>query len=261
MWIWKTSTEKPKGVFVLVHGAGEYHRRYNWVIERLNEQGFHVVMGDLPGQGTTKGKRGHIDSFDQYTAQISKWLDAARPFALPTFLFGHSMGGLITIHYLEAHHPDVDGIILSSPCLGLLNPPSLAKKAAGNVFNRIAPSVRFSSGLDAGSGTRDENMRKRDEADTLLVKKVSVRWYRELERAMKQAKERVTTFPDLPLLVLQAGDDRIVNKHDVNKWFDSLHLKDKWYKEWDGLYHEVLNEPEKEDVFRYMQTFVDLHTP
>ncbi|MFC7373297.1 alpha/beta hydrolase [Fictibacillus iocasae] len=260
MWTWKSSKEHSKGTVVLVHGAGEYHRRYEWVIRRLNESGYHCVMGDLPGQGTTTRRRGHINSFNDYIQEIEGWVHTAAGFGLPVFLFGHSMGGLAVIRSLMEKEMPVTAVVLSSPCLGLVNPPSKGKEALSLVLNKIAPSVKFSTNLPPGSGTRNEEMRMRDEGDMLLVKKVSVRWYRELTLAMKAAMEGYKRFPDVPLLVLQAGNDLIVDKDSVRQWFSAIDLGERSFKEFPDLYHEVLNEPEREHVYTYLEKFLHLHS-
>ncbi|MFA9559103.1 alpha/beta fold hydrolase [Evansella sp. AB-rgal1] len=258
--MWKWEATKPKGVFVIVHGAGEYHVRYKWVIKKLNQLNYHVIMGDLPGQGTTEGPRGHITSFQDYITVVNTWLKEARKYDLPIILLGHSMGGLISINTLltmdEEELPNV--VVLSSPCLGLVNDPGFSKKALTKTLNVVSPSLRFPSGLAPGSGTRDEVMRKRDLGDNRLIKHVSVRWYRELVKAMKNAHNRVGDFPDIPLLVTQGGNDLIVNKENVTPWFNQLPIHDKYYKEWDGLYHEVLNEPEKNKVLAHLLAFVTI---
>ncbi|UJW58708.1 alpha/beta hydrolase [Bacillus sp. A116_S68] len=261
MWRWEATSKEAKGVFVVVHGAGEYHVRYKWITERLNEFGFHVILGDLPGQGTTEGRKGHVKSFNDYIKAVSGWLNEAKKYGLPVILLGHSMGGLISTRTLmemrEEKLPQM--VILSSPCFGLFNKTPINKKILSLALNRVTPGLRFPSGLETGSGTRDPLMRERDATDHLLIKKVSVRWYRELDKAMKIAHDNTERFPELPLLVMQGGDDRIVDKFKVKEWFNQVDLKDKYYKEWEGLYHEVLNEPEKNHVLAHMLGFVTMN--
>jgi lysophospholipase len=74
---------------------------------------------------------------------------------------------------------------------------------------------------------------------------------------MKLAFDKEDVFPEVPLLVMQAGDDKIVDKQSVNRWFNRLFNKDRAYKEWDGLYHEIFNEPERDEVFRYALGFAE----
>lgn len=261
--MWKWEADDPRGVFVIVHGAGEHHGRYNWLIDKWLSQGFHVVMGDLPGHGETTRRRGHIDSFDDYIKSVSDWIEAAEAYGLPIFLLGHSLGGLVVIRSMVEKRLPVQAVLLSSPCTGILHPPARALKAAVRAANSVVPKlrVRIKSSSNNPSATRNEERLQQDAEDPLIVQKVSIRWYNELERAMKAASVTVNDFPNVPLLLMQAGEDKIVDQHTVISWFDRLPIKDRTYKEWDGLYHEIFNEPERDDVFRYACGFVDLHLP
>ncbi|RBW71398.1 alpha/beta hydrolase [Bacillus taeanensis] len=254
MWKWEVSNAK--GVFVIVHGAGEHHGRYSWLVEKWNEEGFHVIMGDLPGQGTTTRRRGHIDSFNDYIETVAGWVEQAEQYKLPIYLLGHSMGGLVVIRTLMEKDLPIEVVLLSSPCLGLVRPPSKGKQALAKVLNVFSPAVRFPSNLEPGTATRNEDVLQKDAEDPLYVRKVSVRWYRELEKAMEIVHTKIEKFPDMPLLLLQAGDDRICDKERAQEWFNRLLLREKAYKEWEGLFHEVFNEPEREEVFQYAKSFM-----
>lgn len=256
--MWKWEAENAKGTVVIVHGAAEHHGRYRWLMEMFRLSGFHVVMGDLPGQGTTtRRKRGHIQSFDEYINEVADWVAAAKEYQLPTFLLGHSMGGLVVIRTLQEKRLPVDGVILSSPCLGLVTYPSKGLDLLSKVLNYVAPSMLFDSGLSVEVATRNEEVREMDKNDSLYVTKVSVRWYRELVKAMQLAYRNISKFPDIPLLLMQGGDDKIVDKVVVKEWFDQLPISEKVYKEWNKLYHEIFNEPERDHVFLYAKTFLD----
>ncbi|WP_251554596.1 alpha/beta hydrolase [Neobacillus muris] len=256
MWKWEAEGEA-KAVIVIVHGAMEHHGRYGWLIEMWRLSGFHVIMDDLPGQGmTTRAGRGHIDSFDEYIIDVKDWIQAAYQYNLPVFLLGHSMGGLIAIRLLQEQRLNLAGVILSSPCLGLVNPPSKFLDILSRGLNIIFPSFRMDSGLTIEMATRNEDVREADANDTLYVTKVSVRWYRELVEAMKQAFLRIERTQDVPMLIMQAGDDQIVNKRTVKDWFNKVPLTEQRFKEWPKCYHEIFNEPEREEVFEYAKDFV-----
>jgi lysophospholipase len=256
MWTWEAN--EGKGTVVIVHGAAEHHGRYKWLIEQWVQSGYHVVAGDLPGQGrTTRRKRGHIQSFDEYINEVADWIIEARQFHVPVFLLGHSMGGLVVIRTLQEKRLPVQGVILSSPCLGLVSYPSKGLDMLSRVLNHIAPSLLIDSGLSVELATRNKEVHEADKQDELYVTKVSVRWYRELMKAMELASRRIQQFPDIPLLLMQGGDDKIVDKTAVKEWFNRLAISEKLYKEWSQLYHEIFNEPEREDVFLYAKSFLD----
>lgn len=257
MWKWEAEGQA-KATVVLVHGAGEYHVRYEWLTAQLQQLGFQVIMGDLPGQGTTEGPRGHVDSFQEYILTVTAWIRKAKALGLPVILFGHSMGGLISSATLrnlpEEELPDMT--VLSSPCFGLTKKQPLHKRAAVNVLNKVAPRTMFPNGLESGTGTRHPVMRERDAGDTLLIKRVSARWYKELLKAMNEAHQKVEEMPDIPIYVMQGGEDKIVDKQAVREWFNKLTVNEKFYKEWPGLYHEVMNEPERDEVLAHMAGFI-----
>ncbi|WHX99676.1 alpha/beta hydrolase [Neobacillus sp. DY30] len=256
MWKWEAEGEV-KAVIVMVHGAMEHHRRYGWLIEMWRMSGFHVIMGDLPGQGmTTRSRRGHIDSFEEYISEVKEWIKAAYRYELPVFLFGHSMGGLIAIRLLQEENFDLAGVILSSPCLGLVHTPPKILDILSYAINVVYPSFKMNSGITVDMATRNQDVLEADKDDSLYITKVSVRWYRELVESMKEAFLSIEGTRDVPMLVMQAGDDKIVNKIPVKEWFNHAPLSEKRYKEWPKLYHEIFNEPEREDIFEYAKDFV-----
>ena len=256
MWKWEAKGEA-KAVIVMVHGAMEHHRRYGWLIQMWRASGFHVVMGDLPGQGmTTRSRRGHIESFDDYLLEVKEWILSAYQFELPVFLLGHSMGGLIAIRLLQEERLNIAGVILSSPCLGLVSYPSKGLNALAVGLNVVFPSLRMKSGISVEMATRNEDVRLADKNDSLYVTKVSIRWYRELIQAMKLAFLNLEEVQDTPILVMQSSEDKIVDKKVVRDWFNKVPLSEKRFKEWATCYHEIYNEPEREEVFEYGKDFV-----
>ncbi|MDA1477702.1 alpha/beta hydrolase [Bacillus changyiensis] len=251
--------ERPVAVIVVVHGACEHHRRYKWLAEMWCSSGYHVIMGDLPGAGTSTRRRGHIRTFQEYLDEVDKWVDKAKAFQLPVFILGHSMGGLVVIEWFKQHREGITGLILSSPCLGLQLKPNKLMDVIAKGLNVVAPTLRFESGITPDKATRNKKIIEMDSNDPLYFTKVSVRWYQEILKTMKNAMEPTDAFIKTPLLVMQAGTDFLVDKKMVIKWFDQLPSHHKTYREWEGLYHEVFNEPEREDVFKTAKAFTEHH--
>ncbi|MGY4689155.1 alpha/beta hydrolase [Salibacterium sp. K-3] len=250
-------TDNARGTIIIIHGAGEHHGRYRGWISRLNSSGFHVISGDLPGHGKTRGKRGHIDRFDQYIETLYSWYKEAASLHLPVFLLGHSMGGLITVRTLMEKYVPVQGVILTSPCLGLYDYPNKAADITAKMMHRVVPSWRSDSGVTAERLTRDSDTRAAYRQDDLIVSTVTLRWYKELTKAVKQSQLYTDRYPDVSTLVMQAGQDYVVDASAVRRWFSQLGISDCAYREWKGLYHELLQEPEREEVFRFMMHFVE----
>jgi lysophospholipase len=257
MWKWEADGNA-KAVIIMIHGAMEHHGRYKWLSQMWRSAGYHVIMGDLPGQGmTTRAFRGHIESFDDYLKEVKSWIVEAYQYSLPVFLLGHSMGGLVAIRLLQEEDLDLAGVILSSPCLGLVTQPPRVLNGLSHVINLVYPKLRINANITPEIATRNLEVRDDDLNDSLYVTKVSVRWYRELVHAMKLAFEEIPNFQDVPLLLMQGGDDKVVDKRPVREWFNYNQCSEKQFKEWPHLYHEIFNEPEREDVFQYALGFVE----
>ncbi|PKR78146.1 phospholipase [Halalkalibacillus sediminis] len=250
-------TENPTAVVVVIHGAFEHSGRYEWLFNKLLKQGYHIVYGDLPGQGVTQKKLGHIKSFKQYFDTVSEWIDQAKTYDLPVFLLGHSMGGLIAIRILQEQNIEVDGVILSSPALGLCNVPEKPLYMLSKVLNVLAPSVLVPTNVHSKMATRNEAFIARDVSDPLYLRKVSVRWYLEFEKGIDLAFKKIKKYPDVPTLLLQSGEDLLVDVDAVKKWFNQVDLSEKKIKIYEDLYHEILNEPERDEVYADVIQFIE----
>lgn len=252
--------DNSRGTVVIVHGAGEYFGRYGWLARRLNEEGYSVIGGDLPGLGRSYGLKGHIHDFTEYYRTVDGWIKQAMEDRAPVYLLGHSMGGLIAIRYLEEYRPEgVKGVILTSPCLALVQKVSSFLEGVVSLFDKVYPSFRLDSGLKAENVSKDPVIVEQYGTDPLIVRKVSVRWYVGLKKAMKESFTRIDAYPEIPTLIMQAGLDRIVDQWMTRQWAEVLHIREKEYLEWPDLYHEIFNEPEKEEVFAKVRQFLQKH--
>ena len=101
MWKWETEHDA-KGVVVIVHNILEHTGRYAYVITMLRRNGYHVIMGDLPGQGqTSRANKGQLEHFDIYHETLIEWVRIANEYKIPTFVMGVGLGGLILLNVLE----------------------------------------------------------------------------------------------------------------------------------------------------------------
>jgi lysophospholipase len=240
---------KSIGSILLVHGAGEHSGKYEWVISQWNQAGYDVLCGDLPGYGRSEGKKGHIDRFEDYIDAVQDWYELLiRESPHVPFVVGHSLGGLVTARFMEIKKPIVTGVIMSSPCFGLSMKVPKWKQLIANGLNVLYPSLVLASGLEDNQVSRSPRVAD----DPLSTSVASVRWYRELILNIEKNVKESKGFPDVPLLVYQAGEDLVVDREQVKRWISEVPIKNKTYKEWPGLYHEILNDPEKENVMDEM---------
>jgi len=253
----------PKRVLTIVHGLGEHTRRYRYVADWLNARGTHVLIGDLPGHGQSPGIRGHVDDFSQYidaacalqSSAVGRWGTG-----LPHFVLGHSLGGLITALAAPRlqDRPEIRGLLLSSPCFGATVETPAWRLALGRVLVRFKPTLQQPNNIDPSTVTRSPEIAALYGQDPDVLRTVTLGWYFAFVDAMAQAMSAAPAI-HLPVGVWQAGADKIVSPAHTRQWTEACASVDKAYQELDGLYHEILNEPERDDVLAAMLTWMTEH--
>jgi alpha-beta hydrolase superfamily lysophospholipase len=245
--------ETVKGTVVLIHGLGEHIGRYDHVAAAFNQAGYAVMGLDLPGHGRSGGIRGHISSYESVMDLISSRLqDAGQCFPEAThFLYGHSLGGNLVLYYALTRNPHLTGIISTSPGLGVATPPPALQIAMGKVLSVIAPSVLMDNGLDLSGLSHDPAVIEAYKNDPLVHGKISARLAIKFLAAGKWIIENASKFPAIPLLLLQGGADRIVSPQATDEFAQKCTAK-LTYKVYPGLYHELHNEFEKEEIITTM---------
>jgi alpha-beta hydrolase superfamily lysophospholipase len=246
---------------VIAHGVGEHSGRYGNVIERVLPKGFSVWAPDHRGHGRSGGKRGHVLNFVQYLTDLRLTVELAKkdmPGGMPCFLLGHSMGGLIALYFAQ-HYPElIDGVVASSPCLGMVIEIPAVKKVLGSFMSYVWPGMTMGSGLDATKISRDENVVSAYENDPLVHDRVSARFFTELLAAIESVNQQASTL-NVPVLLQVAGEDYLVNADSSKHFFEKLTLQDKTLHVYDDLYHEIYNAPEdqKERVLDDLETWLE----
>ncbi len=255
--------ESERARMVLSHGVGEHSGRYGNVIERVLPKGFSVWAPDHRGHGQSGGKRGHVLNFVQYLTDLRLTVELAKkdmPGEMPCFLLGHSMGGLIALDFAQ-HYPElIDGVVASSPCLGMVIEIPAVKKVLGSFMSYVWPGMTMGSGLDATKISRDENVVSAYKNDPLVHDRVSARFFTELLAAMESVNQQASAL-NVPVLMQVAGEDYLVNADSSKHFFEKLTLQDKTLHVYDDMYHEIYNAPEdqKERVLDDLETWLDKH--
>jgi alpha-beta hydrolase superfamily lysophospholipase len=246
-----------RAVIALVHGLGEHCNRYNHLAEFYNQQGIAVISFDLRGHGRSEGQRGHAPSYDVICDDIQHLLDetAKRFPEKPIFLYGHSLGGSLVLYFALKRRPAIKGVIVTSPGLETANPVSGAKLVMGRIMNVIFPTFSMANDLDRSGLSRDPEVAKAYNADPLVHGVISARLGMELLDKGQYAIAHAAEFP-LPLLLMVGTADRLVNPA-ASAAFAEKAPKTTTFKMWEGHYHELHNEPDKQDVFDYELGWVD----
>lgn len=257
MWKWETE-RTPKGVVVVVHNILEHHGRYAWFITRLRRDGYHVIMGDLPGQGqTSRVNRGHIESFDEYGEKVLEWIDVAEEYHLPVFLVGSGLGGLIITNLLESVNLKLEGVVLISPLFGFQNTVTTRKNFLASGLSSISKEAKFDMNIPIENLTRDQSNIDELKKDTLMVQKVSFNLYKSIIETMKTTMEQIHKIGDIPMMIMYSDTDKVADVEQIKLFTREINSSEIYIKNWRTLYHELHNEPERENVLYYIESFMN----
>lgn len=237
--------EGARAAVLLLHGYGEHGGRYRRVIERWARKKLATAVPDLRGHGWSAGVRGYCDRFSDFHEDVDDMIAVLRERApgVPLFGFGHSFGGLIAATYALGHPGAFQGIVLSSPYFGLALQVPGAKKLAGQIASHLLPKLALPSGLQGKDLTHDETIARLYDTDPLVNKGATARWFTESSTAQRDLLARAAQIRT-PIVVFQGGADRVASPAAARAVFDRLGSADKKFDERNGLFHEILNEPD-----------------
>jgi alpha-beta hydrolase superfamily lysophospholipase len=250
----------PRDHLVLAHGYAEHLGRYRAVAKVFTDAGYAVHALDHRGHGKSGGTRAVIDSFANADADIDQLVDRVRResgFARIK-LVGHSMGGSLALNYALNHPEKLSGLVLSGPAIGGGLPKVQALLLS--LISRIAPALGMIQ-LDAEAVSRDPQVVADYKADPLVfLGKVPARTAREMMHAISTYPARVGSM-QLPCLLMHGSADSLVLAKDAQPVFDAIASPDKTVRIFDGLYHEIFNEPERLEVLGIVKDWLDARPP
>lgn len=242
-------TGQAHGVLVLCHGFAEHAGRYEHVIARLGELGVVVYAPDLRGHGRSDGKRAYLRDWSDYLDDLSRLFDVVtREYpGVPTFLLGHSMGGLLALSYALDHRAQLSGVALSGPAVDVTVGTPRVVIEIGKVVGRYFPAAPVNR-LDATLISRDSTVVDKYLDDPLIYHGlVSAGLARGMILAAEQLERRLPELT-VPLLLQHGREDGVASVHGTELVAQHAGSTDITVEIYDGLYHEIYNEPERERV-------------
>jgi lysophospholipase len=226
------------------------------------KKGLAVYAPDLRGFGHYSGRKGHVVNFDEYNEDIANLVNQVKD-QFPgriIYLFGASLGGLLVIRYIVTYPKDVDGIILSCPAVSEKLPIGKGTRIAASLLSLLNAKIYFDNGVDIDYLSHDPNVVKRHKDDPLRFDKVTPRFAHSGFKSVKEGWDAASIIT-LPSLMLQAGDDHLVDADKNKIWFETLASEDKTWILYDDFYHEVFEEPEKERVLNDIYSWLEIRLP
>ena len=246
--VWTPDTA-PRAVVVLSHGLGEYARRYDHVAQRFCDAGLVTYALDHRGHGRSGGKRMLVRDISEYTADFDTLVRIAtrEQHGLKCIVLGHSMGGGIVFAYGVERPDNYDMMVLSAPAVAaqeLVSPPMVL---AAKVLGVLTPGLPVQE-LDVDAISRDPAVVQAYKDDPLVYHgKVPAGVGRALLQVGETMPQRAPALT-APLLVVHGSDDRLIPLDGSRRLVESVGSTDVELKVYPGLYHEVFNEPERDQV-------------
>jgi lysophospholipase len=248
--------DDPRATLVLAHGLSEHSGRYEHVAAGLNARGYSLWALDHRGHGRSQGERALIERFDEVVTDLDSMVDLAAeelPGRKPV-LVGHSMGGCVATGYASRHAEKLAALVLSNPLATIKTAPRTV--AVGRLLSRVLPRVGVYT-VDPVGVSRDPEEVRKYVADPLNFHG------RVPARTVAQLGDEVATFPEragqitVPTLIMYSTTDPIVAPEGSEMLADRIGSDDVTLRNWEGLLHELLNEPERDEVIGEIADWLD----
>lgn len=246
----------PKAQLLIIHGYAEHSDRYKHVAEFMTANQVKVSAMDLRGHGNSApGEKPNVKDFDEYLDDVDAAIAELDP-ALPTFLFGHSMGGLITTLLALKRKPKVNGVLLSGAALKVSDDIPKFLIWLSGFIGKLFPSLPTIK-LDGKAISKDPEQVNLYENDPKIYRGgILAGLGRAMNMGITYAQEHGKNF-DLPVLIMHGSADRLTDPQGSQMLYDQAKSTDKSIKMYDGLFHELVNEPEKETVMKDMLSWIE----
>jgi alpha-beta hydrolase superfamily lysophospholipase len=252
-----------RGTVLVVHGLGEHSGRHARLASHLRKARFATVAFDLRGHGRSEGPRAHLERFAQYVEDLAVFQSVVEDQGRPggRFLLGHSLGGLIAVHYwLVERPPDLAGLVLSSPALAPRFRVSPARRSLARLLVRLPPAVRLSHGIRPEHLSHDPAIAAECARDRLYQTRATPRAILAILDAMDEVRSRASELT-APLLALGGEDDRLVSPMALRDFVRQAGSADKRGIVYPRFYHEVFNEAERERPLADLTDWLDERCP
>jgi alpha-beta hydrolase superfamily lysophospholipase len=247
-----------RGIVVIVPGFNSHGGYYLWVGEQFAASGLIVYAVDLRGRGRSDGERFYIESFADYMDDVADVFDLlrSREPALPTFLLGHSAGGVVSCLYASEHQSELAGFICESFAFQVPAPDFAIAALKG--LSHLAPHAHVLRLANADFSRNPAVVEAMNEDPLIAHETQPTRTVAELARADERLAK---AFPSmtLPLLILHGTADKATRFEGSRRFFDEAASTDKTLKLYDGHYHDLLNDVGREHVMADVTAWITAH--
>ena len=252
--------KRPEAILLVAHGLAEHSGRYMNLVNHFAPKGYAIYSHDYQGHGKSEGLRCYVDRFSDYLIDRKTFFDMVHAEHGDTriFLVGHSLGGTIDVVYAAQHQDELAGLMVSGASLTASTSVSPVLIAAAGIFSVLSPKMGTTV-LDASTISQDKAVVDAYVNDPLVYRgKIRARLGAEL---IKTWKKLPSLMPDikLPILIMHGTADRLSDPEGSRILYERVSSTDKTLKLYEGFYHEIMNEPGREQVLGDMETWLSKH--
>jgi alpha-beta hydrolase superfamily lysophospholipase len=248
--------ENVLGTMVITHGLAEHSECYHHVAKELCDDGWKVFGWDMRGHGRSEGKRGFVKHLSNYIEDLHTLIGQVIKPKDHLVMFGHSMGGLVSVRYNQLKRPSVEALCLSSPALGLSVKVPKFKEALAHVAVKWVPTLTMYNEIKYEDLTRDEDMLKSHYSDTLRHDKISPGLFLSMVESFNFAQDEAAEIK-IPVLMQLSGEDRLVSIDAARDFFEKLPSRDKQMQVYPDSLHEVFNDRDRSKAIADLKKFIN----
>ena len=266
--------DDPKAVVQIVHGAKEHKERYYDFASYLNQNGYAVIVSDNRGHGASVDDNYPLSYMDDSRKivddqhEVTEYINKIYP-QKDVYLLGHSLGSMIARVYLQEYDGDIKKLVLSGTAnyigagkIGIAVAKMIKPFKGKDGYSRLLE--RFANFLDDSWVVGNEEALEKYRNDPLCTYKYPVCSMEEVFRINQELhknKKFKVKNAKLPILSVTGELDPVVGGKkgldDTVKTLKELGYKNIRTKVYKGMYHEVLNERENEQVYADILAFLN----
>ena len=253
---WKTAGN-PKAVVVIVPGLNSHSGYYQWAAEQLTASSYEVYAIDMRGRGNSDGDRYYIQDYNDFIGDIDQLVNIAKTAHsnLPVFLLGHSAGGVLSAVYTLEHQDKLKGFICEDFAFQVPAPDFALAVIKG--ISHLAPHAHVLK-LRNEDFSRNASVVDAMNNDPLIANEVqSTKTIQQLVLADERLKAGMRSI-ELPLLIMHGTADKVTKLSGSQYFYDNAGSKDKTIMLYEGHYHDLLNDVDKQivmaDILQWLNT-------
>lgn len=252
---------RKKAVLINLHGLGDHSGLYPNLADYFPTRGVAVYAFDMRGNGRSPGQRAYLGSWQEYRGDLHEFVGRVRAWepALPLFLLGNSLGGLVVLDYVLHHPGQVQGVIAAAPVLGEVGVPPVLM-ALGRIMSRVLPRFSLNVGMDLTGLARDPSIIEAVLADPMFHRRGTARLSTEVTAAVSRV-QRLAESWSVPLLVLHGSADRMVPPEGSRSFVAKVRYPDRELREYPEAYHGLFADLGFQEVLGDLEQWIDRHTP